>query len=125
MSWCSDSDVAFTRNVTLSPVTTLVTKRKGLYYIYCQVGFTGTGNDVSLLSEVYTLHESTNANLTLLTGSEIINGPPPDQKTWSASLSLGRLANLNVGQKLYVHVSHPHFVDYDEGKTFFGLVMVS
>ncbi|XP_077339174.1 lymphotoxin-beta [Lithobates pipiens] len=125
MGWSSDSEVAFTRNVTHSPITTLVTKRKGLYYVYCQVGFTGKNIDIRLLSEVITLHESTNVNFTLLIGSESITRPPSDLETWSTSLSQGGLASLKVGQKLYVHVSHPHLVDYAEGKTFFGLVMVS
>ncbi|KAM5146718.1 lymphotoxin-beta [Mantella aurantiaca] len=125
MRWSSDSEVAFIRSVTHSPITTLVTKREGLYYVYCQVGFTGMNTNIRLLSEVITLHESTNVNFTLLTGSESITKPPPDLNTWSASLGLGRLANLKAGQKLYVHVSHPHFVDYADGKTFFGLIMVS
>ncbi|XP_018420272.1 PREDICTED: lymphotoxin-beta [Nanorana parkeri] len=125
MRWRSDTEVAFIRNVTHSPITTVVTKRKGLYYVYFQVGFTGAGTNVRLLIEVITLHESTNVNSTLLTGSESITSPPPYLDNWSASLSQGGLANLKVGQKLYVHVSHPHLVDYSEGKTFFGLVMVS
>ncbi|XP_063794166.1 lymphotoxin-beta isoform X6 [Pseudophryne corroboree] len=125
MKWISESDVAFTRKVTHLNDTTLVTPRKGIYYVYCQVGFGGTNTNLRLSSEVITWSESFNANVTLLVGSETISGPPLGHKLWRTSLNQGGLANLRAGQKLYVHISHPELVDYTEGKTFFGLVMVS
>ncbi|XP_068106460.1 lymphotoxin-beta [Hyperolius riggenbachi] len=128
MQWKSNGDVAFTRKVThSSPFTTLVTRRKGLYYIYCQVGFTGNATNigVSLSSKVITLHDPTNENVTLFTGSESITATPSGNALWSTSLSQGGLANLSKGQKLYVHVSHPGLVDYTDGKTFFGLSLLS
>ncbi|XP_044124309.1 lymphotoxin-beta isoform X1 [Bufo gargarizans] len=124
LKWRSEAEVAFTRKIKHPTSTTLVIPRQGLYYVYCQVGFEGSDN-ITLLSQVTTFHDSLNANVTLILGTESISGPPLPQKTWHASLTLGGLANLQKGQRLYVHVSHPELVDYTEGKTFFGIVMVS
>ncbi|KAM9323898.1 lymphotoxin-beta [Gastrophryne carolinensis] len=125
MRWTSDTEEAFLKNVTHSPLTTLVTQRKGLYYIYCQVGFVGRVTNVMLFTEVLTFHQSVNDNITLFVGSGSVPGPPPKHAFWSTSLSQGGLAELRAGQKLYVHVNHPELVDYSHGKTFFGLVMLS
>ncbi|XP_075042005.1 lymphotoxin-beta isoform X3 [Mixophyes fleayi] len=125
LKWISESDVAFTRRIMHPTSTTLETPKKGLYYVYCQVGFGGTDTNLRLSSEVITWNDSINDNVTLLVGSETIVGPPIGHNFWHTSLNQGGLANLNAGQKLYVHVSHPELVDYTEGKTFFGLVKVS
>ncbi|KAM3912167.1 lymphotoxin-beta-like [Leptodactylus fuscus] len=125
LKWISETGVAFARKIKHPLSTTLVIPRKGLYYIYCQVSFEGLAADLTLLSQVVTWNVSNNDNATLILGTESITGPPLPTQMWHANLNLGGLANLEKGQKLYVHVSHPEHVDYTEGKTFFGIVMVS
>ncbi|XP_075692816.1 lymphotoxin-beta [Rhinoderma darwinii] len=122
MKWMSEAEVGFTRKIKHPTSTAVVTPREGLYYVYCQVSFQGTVTNLTLLSQVITWHDSRNENFTLILGTESVRGP---QESWHASLSLGRLVNLQKEQKIYVHVSHPELVDYTEGKTFFGIVMVS
>ncbi|XP_073494127.1 lymphotoxin-beta isoform X2 [Phyllobates terribilis] len=116
---------AFIQNIKPPTNTTLEAPKKGLYYVYCQVGFEGMDANLTLLSQVITWNNSADANDILIFGKESVTGPPLRQRSWHTSLTLGRLANLVKGQKLYVHVSHPELVDYTEGKTFFGIVMVS
>ncbi|XP_066437191.1 lymphotoxin-beta-like isoform X2 [Eleutherodactylus coqui] len=125
LSWMSEAEVAFTRKIKLPTNTTIVTPREGLYYVYCQIGFEGSDTNLTLLSQVITWHDSINENVTLVLGTESVAGPSLPRQTWRASLTLGSLANLQKGERLYVHVSHPELVDYTEGKTFFGIVLVS
>ncbi|XP_077142155.1 lymphotoxin-beta isoform X3 [Ranitomeya variabilis] len=116
---------AFIQSIKPPMNTTLEAPKKGLYYVYCQVGFEGMDANLTLFSQVITWNNSSDENDILIFGKESVTGRPLRQRTWHASLTLGRLANLVKGQKLYVYVSHPNLVDYTEGKTFFGIVMVS
>ncbi|KAG8535139.1 hypothetical protein GDO81_029333 [Engystomops pustulosus] len=120
LEWRSEDDVAFIQKMEQPMSTTLVAPRPGLYYIYCQVGFVGTDTHLLLLSQVLTWDEATNQNVSLILGTESVSAPP-----WRASLTLGGLVHLQGEQRLYVHVSHPQFVDYSEGKTFFGVIKIS
>ncbi|KAM4018896.1 lymphotoxin-beta [Anomaloglossus baeobatrachus] len=125
MSW-KKSEVAFIQKIKHPMITTLEAPRHGIYYVYCQIGFEGKDGNLLLLSQVITWDNLLDKNVTtLISGKESVTGPPLHQRTWHASLTLGRLANLTKGQKLHVHVSHPELVDYTAGKTFFGMVMVS
>ncbi|XP_056395132.1 lymphotoxin-beta-like isoform X2 [Hyla sarda] len=125
LEWISKNEVAFLRKIKHPLSTTVVVPRQGLYYLYCQVAFEGLDTDLSLSSQVLTLDKARNETVTLTLGTESVFGPPSPHEPWRASLTLGGLADLQKGQKLYVHVSHPHLVDYREGKTYFGIVMVS
>ncbi|XP_069799982.1 lymphotoxin-beta-like [Dendropsophus ebraccatus] len=125
LKWIPKNDVAFLQRVKNPMSTTLVVPRPGLYYVYCQVAFEGHAWNLSLSSQVLTFHKSRRENVTLTQGTESVFGPPSPHHPWYASLTLAGLANLQKGHKLYVHVSHPELVDYTEGKTYFGIVMVS
>ncbi|XP_053545131.1 lymphotoxin-beta [Bombina bombina] len=125
LKWESKDYLAFTQHKVEYDDTKLVVHRAGLYYVYCQVGFHGKESINDLTNKVYLFHDSYPEATVLLAGTESVVAPSQGSKKWYSSLGQGGLARLEEGHLLYVNVSHPGLVDYRNGKTFFGLLMVS
>ncbi|KAJ1134496.1 hypothetical protein NDU88_000947 [Pleurodeles waltl] len=108
----------------------LVIPQAGFYYVYCQVGFRNkschsSGNSLTLFSRLYTHHISyPNESILLLQAMETVCSHGNHATTWHTSISQGALAKLKKNHRLSIKVSHPDLVDYNEGKTFFGAMMV-
>ncbi|KAM4641648.1 lymphotoxin-beta [Discoglossus pictus] len=125
LKWESKNDQAFIRHQVQYGKSKLEVHQDGLYYVYCQIGFHGKEANITLSNQVYIYHDSDPEELVLLSGTDSVMGPANGLKPWFSSLSQGGLARLESGHLLFVKVSHPELVDYNSGKTFFGILMVS
>ncbi|XP_029441787.1 lymphotoxin-beta [Rhinatrema bivittatum] len=125
--WNGEAPPAFSPRRTAP----LLIPEKGLYYVYCQVGFRNSscraGLPLTLFSKVFQRHDAYHGKpVLLLEGSDTVcSRERGGGKTWYTSVSQGALVLLERGHQLYVNVSHPQLVDYQEGKTFFGFMMIS
>ncbi|XP_030051196.1 lymphotoxin-beta [Microcaecilia unicolor] len=116
-----------------SPQTTspMYIPKQGLYYVYSQVGFRNrschAGPPLTLFSKIFHCHDANQRKpVLLLEGSDTVcEWEQGGGKIWYTSISQGTLVLLEEGHQLYVNVSHPQLVDYQEGKTFFGFMMIS
>nr|XP_033772419.1 lymphotoxin-beta isoform X2 [Geotrypetes seraphini]XP_033772420.1 lymphotoxin-beta isoform X2 [Geotrypetes seraphini]XP_033772421.1 lymphotoxin-beta isoform X2 [Geotrypetes seraphini] len=116
-----------------SPQTTslVLIPKQGLYYVYCQVAFRNSGCHAGpaliLSSKVFHRQDANQWKpVLLLEGSDTVcEREQGDGKFWYTSISQGALVLLEEGHQLYVNVSHPRLVDYQESKTFFGFMMIS
>ncbi|XP_055487306.1 lymphotoxin-beta-like [Leucoraja erinacea] len=129
LSWEPARGPAFTRDSVRYRGRSLVIPRAGLYYIYCQVGFRGSGCEegekpLALSHRVYGRHDSYPQPILLLTGQETVCGARRGRGLWYTTLGQGATVELDKDHHLYVNVSDPNLVDYQEGKTFFGVIMV-
>ncbi|XP_043939187.1 lymphotoxin-beta isoform X2 [Protopterus annectens] len=130
IQWQSTAGHAFIRNeIQYSPSHSIVIPQQGLYYVYCQVGFRGKGCHkgipFTLTNQVFHEHDSYPQPILLLAGIETVCGNEQFAKTWYTALTQGALVHLDKNHHLYVNVSHPLLVNYEDGKTFFGAVQIS
>ncbi|XP_078497626.1 lymphotoxin-beta [Lissotriton helveticus] len=107
----------------------LVIPRAGFYYVYFQVGFRNSschssGSSLTLYSELYTYHRSYKEDIRLLQAMETVCSHGNHATIWYTSINQGALVQLLKNHRLSVKVSHPDLVDYREGYTFFGAVVV-
>ncbi|KAG8448634.1 hypothetical protein GDO86_015640 [Hymenochirus boettgeri] len=123
--WEMTHELSFIRQTVKYADGNVVVNQGGLYYVYCQVGFRGFVENIVLFSQVIIQHDSNPVDKVLLSGTESVVGDPIRSTIWYATLGQGGLVKLESGHQLSVIVSHPELVDYSDGKTFFGLVMIS
>ncbi|XP_067865529.1 lymphotoxin-beta-like [Heterodontus francisci] len=127
LEWESVRGLAFTKNSVRYLGRSLVIPTRGLYYVYCQVGFRGSecrNRPVTLYNWVYRKHDSYPEPLLLLSGTETVCGKNHNRGTWYTTLGQGAVVELEMDHQLFVNVSNPHLVDYLAGKTFFGIIKI-
>ncbi|XP_072405769.1 lymphotoxin-beta-like [Chiloscyllium punctatum] len=127
LEWESVRGLAFTRDSVRYLGRSLVIPKRGLYYVYCQVGFRGSeckNHPVTLYNRVYRKHDSYPEPLLLLSGTETVCGKNHNKGTWYTTLGQGAVVQLERDHQLFVNVSNPHLVDYLDGKTFFGVIKI-
>ncbi|XP_072890572.1 lymphotoxin-beta-like isoform X2 [Hemitrygon akajei] len=127
LMWESVRGSAFTTNLVKYHGHSLIVPKRGLYYVYCQVGFRGSEcqeKPLTLSHQVYRRHDSYPQPLLLLTGTETVCGRSQGRGIWYTTLSHGAMVELEQDHHLYVNVSNPTLVDYLDGKTFFGVIKI-
>ncbi|XP_078422627.1 lymphotoxin-beta-like [Cetorhinus maximus] len=127
LEWESVRGLAFTKDSVKYLGHSLVIPERGLYYVYCQVGFRGSecrNLPVTLYNRVYRKHDSYPEPLLLLSGTETVCGENHNRGTWYTTLGQGAVVELERDHQLFVNVSNPHLVDYLDGKTFFGVIKI-
>ncbi|XP_067830002.1 lymphotoxin-beta-like [Heptranchias perlo] len=127
LEWESVRGLAFTRDSLSYVGRSLVIPRRGLYYVYCQVGFRGSdcrSSPLTLYNRVYRRHDSYPEPLLLLSGTETVCGRNHNRGTWYTTLGQGAVVELEKDHQIFVNVSNPHLVDYLDGKTFFGVIKI-
>ncbi|XP_078075186.1 lymphotoxin-beta-like [Mustelus asterias] len=127
LEWESVRGLAFTKDSVRYLGHSLVIPARGLYYVYCQVGFRGSqckNQPITLYNWVYRRHDSYPEPLLLLSGTETVCGKNHNRGTWYTTLGQGAVVELERDHQLFVNVSNPHLVDYLDGKTFFGVIKV-
>ncbi|XP_072115431.1 lymphotoxin-beta-like [Mobula birostris] len=127
LMWEPVRGLAFTNNLVRYRGHSLIVPKRGLYYVYCQVGFRGSGcqeKPLTLSHQVYRRHDSYPQPLLLLTGTETVCGRSQGRGIWYTTLSHGAMVELEQDHHLYVNVSNPNLVDYLDGKTFFGVIKI-
>ncbi|XP_072329674.1 lymphotoxin-beta-like [Scyliorhinus torazame] len=127
LEWESVRGLAFTKDSVRYLGHSLVIPTRGLYYVYCQVGFRGSeckDKPVTLYNWVFRKHDSYPQPLLLLSGTETVCGRNHNRGTWYTTLGQGAVVELERDHHLFVNVSNPHLVDYVDGKTFFGVIKI-
>ncbi|XP_048472559.1 lymphotoxin-beta-like [Rhincodon typus] len=127
LEWESVRGLAFTKDSVRYLGRSLVIPKRGLYYVYCQVGFRGSeckNRPVTLYNRVYRKHDSYPEPLLLLSGTETVCGKNHNKGSWYTTLGQGAVVELERDHQLFVNVSNPHLVDYLDGKTFFGVIKI-
>ncbi|XP_059998168.1 tumor necrosis factor ligand superfamily member 6 isoform X1 [Lagenorhynchus albirostris] len=98
----------------------LVINETGLYFVYSKVYFRGQScNKQPLNHKVYMRNFRYPQDLVLMEG-KMMDYCTTGQM-WARSSYLGAVFNLTNADHLYVNVSEPSLVNFEESKTFFGL----
>ncbi|XP_004425090.1 PREDICTED: tumor necrosis factor ligand superfamily member 6 [Ceratotherium simum simum] len=98
----------------------LVINDTGLYFVYSKIYFRGQScNNQPLNHKVYMRNSKYRQDLVLME-EKMMNYCTTGQM-WARSSYLGAIFNLTSADHLYVNVSEPSLVNFEESKTFFGL----
>ncbi|NXU88345.1 TNFL6 factor, partial [Xiphorhynchus elegans] len=99
----------------------LVINETGLYFVYSNVLFRGSVCDGQVLTHIVYKRNPTSPGYHVLMEDKGINYCM-GQRTWARKSYLGALFSLRRMDSLYVNVSKIALVNFEESKTFFGLL---
>ncbi|XP_078417984.1 tumor necrosis factor ligand superfamily member 6-like [Cetorhinus maximus] len=119
--WDAMRDLAFTQGVSYSDGA-LIIKESGYYLIYSKVYFRGQEcQSVTLLEQtVFKRTERYPKPIGLMKTRSSINCLG-NSGEWSRDSFQSGIFNLSKGERIYVNVSNPSLVNFDQFNTFFGL----
>ncbi|NXA34105.1 TNFL6 factor, partial [Eudromia elegans] len=119
LAWEPVSGHAFTAGIQYRNQG-LVINETGLYFVYSNVLFRGSGCTSQVLTHIVYKRNPASPGSQVLMQDKRINYCA-NQKMWARKSYLGALFKLREMDSLYVNVSKITLVSFEESKTFFGL----
>ncbi|XP_048395996.1 tumor necrosis factor ligand superfamily member 6-like [Stegostoma tigrinum] len=119
--WDAEKGLALTKGVSYD-AGALVINEAGNYLIYSKVFFRGQEckSDISLEHTVFKRTKLYPKDIHLMVNSNG-NSCPDNRAQWTRSSFQSGIFNLKQNDHIYVNVSDPKFVSFDQFNTYFGL----